>query len=46
MVKLTQMDIQSQTTNASYNEIADILKKTADKVLGKVRTKKHAWMTK
>ena len=45
MVKLTQMDIQNLTTNASYNEIAEIMKKIAEKVLGKVRTKKHYWMT-
>ena len=45
MVKLTQMYIQSQITNASYNEIADIMIKVAEKVLGKVRTNKHSWMT-
>ena len=45
MVNLAQIDIQSQTTNASYNEILDILKISAEKVLGKVRTKKHSWMT-
>ena len=27
MVMLTHMDIQSQTTNVSYNDIAEILKK-------------------
>ena len=45
MVKLTQMDIQIPTTNASYNEIAEIMKKAAEKILGKMRTKKHSWMT-
>ena len=45
MIKLTQIYIQSQTTNASYNEIAEIMKKTAEKVLSKVRTKKYSWMT-
>ena len=32
-LSLTQIDIQSQTTNASYNEIAEIIKKAAKKVL-------------
>ena len=44
-VKLTNINIQNQTTNSSYNEIADILNKAAEKVLVKVRTKKHSWMT-
>ena len=39
-VKLTNINIQNQTTNSSYNEIADILNKAAEKV----RTKKHSWM--
>ena len=42
MVKLNQMDIQSQTTIVSYNEIAEIMKKAAEKVLGKVRTKTNS----
>ena len=45
MVKLTQMDIQSKTTNESYHNIADIMKKAAEKVLSKVRTKWNSWMT-
>ena len=44
-IKLENIDIQSQTTSSSYDEIAKVLKNAGEKVLGKVRYKKQSWMT-
>ena len=36
---------EQTNSNASYNKITEVMKKAAGKVIIKVRTKKHYWMT-
>ena len=43
--KLTKIDISNQSTDVSYNDIAEIMSSAADITLGKVRKKKQVWIT-
>ena len=43
--KLAKIDLSNQSTNVSYNDIAESMTNAADITLGKVRTKKYVWIT-
>ena len=42
---MAKIDISNQSTNVSYNKIAEIMTSAADIILGKVRKKKQVWIT-